>query len=138
MAHWHASAVRLPVGTVLAPQPDYEARWSAYGVGRILEDLRPEGMLAHREAVFMCEDPQDCDNAGANCDWLFEVEPHGGVQSHDMEWATRIDGLVSDGWPADSPEVVELARRYWSGEGSEYAVWEHLCASATILSVEEY
>ena len=138
MNHWHASAVRLPVGTILAPRPDYEARWSAYGVGRILEDLRPEGSLAHRDAVFMCDDAQDCDNAGAHCEWLFGVEPHGVVQRHDMEWATRIDCLVSDGWPVEDPAIVELARRYWAGEASDNPTWELLAASAVIHTVEEY
>ena len=138
MALWHASFDRLPVGTVLSPRPDYEMRWTTDCAGRILEDVRPADALAHRDAVFACSDPQDCDNAGAHCEWLFGIEPHGAVERHDLAWASDIDRLVSDGWPPGDPAIVELARRYWTGEASEDPVWEHLCTSAVIVSVEPY
>lgn len=136
--YWHASFDELPVGTTLAPRPDYERRWSDHHVGRILEDLRPTDSLAHCEAVFMCDDPQDCDNAGAHCEWLFAVEPAGLVQRHDMHWATEIDRLVSNGLPINDPKIVELAQRYWSGQGSQHPVWEYLARTAIIRSVEPY
>ena len=136
--YWHASFEPLPVGTILVPRPDCEARWSSDCVGRILEDLRPTTSLAHRDAVFMCDDPQECDNAGAFCEWLFEVAPAGEGQHHDMGWATTIDSLVSDGWPSDDARIVELARRYWSGEPSGLPTWEYLAPSAVIVSVEPY
>ena len=138
MRFWHASFDRLPVGTVLTPRPDYEMRWSSDCAGRILEDLRPAHMRAHRDAVFTCAEPQDCDNAGAHCEWLCEVRPEGPVERHDLAWASDIDRLVSDGWPADDPAIVEMARRYWNGEASPDPVWEHLCPSAAVLSVEEF
>lgn len=136
--YWHASFDRLPEGTVLAPRPEYENRWSSDSAGRILEDLRPSDMLAHRDAVFMCDDPQECDNAGAYCEWLFEVRPDGDVQRHDMEWATTIDSMVSDGWPVDDARITELARRYWHGEASTLPTWEYLVPAATVMSVEPY
>lgn len=138
MTLWHASLTRLPAGTVLAPTADYEMRWASYCAGRILEDLRPAGMRAHRDAVFACDNPQDCDNAGAHCEWLFAIEPEGVVERHDLAWATDIDRLVGDGWPADDPAIAELGRRYWSGEASPDPVWEYLCARATIISVEQF
>jgi len=138
LRYWHASFDPLPVGTVLVPRPDYEARWTSNSVGRILEDMRPPASLAHRDAVFMCDDPQECDNAGANCEWLFEVVPTGKVQRHDMDWPTTIDSMVSDGWPPDDARIVELARRYWSGEASDMPTWEYLARSAAVTSVEPY
>ncbi len=138
MRYWHASFDRLPVGTTLTPRVGYEERWSSYCVGRILEDLRPADQIAHRDAVFMCDDPQSCDDAGAHCEWLFEVVPQGVVERHDMEWATEIDRLVSNGWPDADPRVVELARRYWSQEPSPTPTWEYLAASALVVAVEPY
>lgn len=138
LRYWHASFDALPVGTVLLPRRDYEARWSWNSVGRILEDLRPPASLAHRDAVFMCDDPQECDNAGAYCEWLFEVMPAGDQQRHDMDWATTIDSMVSDGWPCDDARIVELARHYWSGEASDMPTWEYLARAATVVSVEPY
>jgi len=138
LRYWHASFAPLPVGTILVPCPDYEARWTSNSVGRILEDMRPPASLAHRDAVFMCDDPQECDNAGAYCEWLFEVVPAGEVQRHDMEWATTIDSMVSDGWPPDDVRIVDLARRYWSAEASDMPTWEYLARSAAVTSVEPY
>lgn len=135
---WHASFDRLAVGTVLTPRPEYEMRWAACDAGRILEDNRPAGSRAHRDAVFACDDPQDCDNAGAHCEWLFGIEPSGPVERHDLSWATEIDRLVSNSWPSDDPAVLALCTRYWSGEASPDPVWEHLMASAIVISIEPY
>lgn len=135
---WHASFERLEVGRVLAPQPEYEMRWGHMSAGRILEDNRPSNLRAHRDAVFACDNPQDCDNAGAHCEWLFGIEPSGDVERHDLAWASEIDGLISNGWPSDDRAVLDHAARYWSGEASPDPVWEYLCASARIISVEAY
>ncbi len=137
-AFWHASFQRLTVGTVLVPQPGYEDRWHPQSAGRILEDRRPASALPHRDAVFLCDDPQECDNCGAHCEWLFRVEPADRIERHDLEWATRIDVLMSEGASPDDPAIAELARRYWSGESSELPTWEYLTPQATVLAVEEY
>lgn len=135
---WHASAKELPIGTVLVAQPEYEARWHSESAGRVLEDLRPEGALPHRDAVFMCEDAQSTDDCGGSTDWLFGVEPLGPVVRHDLALASEIDCLLSDDRTADDPMIVDLARRYWAGEASDGPVWEHLAASARIVSVEPW
>lgn len=136
--YWHASFDELPVGTVLTPRPEYESRWQSESVGRILEDLRPAECLPHRSAVFMCDSPQGCDDAGAHCEWLFEVEPSGAVERHDMEWATCMDRLLSEGWPSDGEEIRSLAHRYWQGHPSECPTWEYLAGSAIVIRVERY
>lgn len=138
MTYWHASFDPLPVGTTLVPRLEYENRWSQDCAGRILENLRPAHLLAHRDAVFMCMEAQDCDNAGAHCEWLFGVKAQGKVERHDMEWATEIYRLISDGWPLTDPRIVELARRYWYGEASDAPTWEYLTPAANIMSVERY
>lgn len=135
---WHASFEKLEVGTVLMPNVECEVHWGDLSYGRILERYRPSTSLAHRDAVFMCEDPQDCDNAGAYCEWLFEVVPVSVVERHDMEWATRLDMAVSDGASPDGAIVRTYASNYWSGAPSETPTWEYLAASARIISVERY
>ncbi len=137
-SHWHASAIELPIGTVLSPRPDFEMRWQCYSAGRILEDMRPETSLAHRDAVFLCDNAQDTDNCGAHTEWLFGVIIEGAAERHDLTWASEIERLVSDGSPPDCREVRILARRYWSGEASEDPVWEHLVPRAVIVSVEPW
>jgi hypothetical protein len=136
--HWHASAIALPLDTILSPRPDYEMRWHSESAGRILEDGRPSDALAHREAVFMCEEQQECDDCGAACEWLFGVVPEGPVTRHDLSHASAIDCLLSEGASPDEPAVRELVRRYWEGEPSELPCWEHLARSARIVSVEPW
>jgi hypothetical protein len=136
--HWHGSFVDLPVGTVLIPQPGYEQRWTDLLAAKVLEDLRPSGCRAHRDSVFTCVDQQDVDNCGGHTEWLFEVEPIGPTERHDLTWTTRIEIRLSSGRAPDDPEIVQLAARYWSGAPTEEPVWEHLSGSATILSSERF
>jgi len=136
--HWHASAVELPVGTILSPRPEYESRWASYCAGRVLEDARPDGMLAHRDAVFLCDNQQDTDNCGGQTEWLFGIVVDAETQRHDLAWASEIESLISNGWPSDCPRIAELARRYWTGEPSPDPVWEHLVPRAVVASVEPW
>jgi len=136
--YWHSSFVRLDEGTVLSPRPGYDARWTGPSAGRILEDLRPTQSLAHRDAVFMCRDPQECDDCGAHTEWLFEVVPSARVERHDLAWASDIDVMLSEGVPPDDLRIVDLARRYWSGQASDHPTWEYLSPQATIVHVERY
>jgi hypothetical protein len=135
-AYWHASFHRLPVGTTLGPARTGRASPSAFD--EALERYRPVAALARGDAVFMCDDPQDCDNCGAHCEWLFRVEPVGRVERHDLAWATAIDLVLSEGADDGHPDVVEHARRYWAGEASADPVWEYLAATARVVQVEPY
>jgi hypothetical protein len=130
--------VDLPVGTVLSPRPGYEERWTTLGAAAVLERLRPAGCRAHRDSVFLCTDQQDLDNCGAMTEHLFEVEPIGDVERHDLVWTTRIEIRLSSGRSPEDPEIVALAASYWAGESTSDPVWEHLCGSAIILSSEPF
>ena len=63
--YYHGSNDELPVGFVLKPRStEYEAAWGDTDFYRILEIYRPEHMLSHKDAIFMCDNPDDVDNAG--------------------------------------------------------------------------
>lgn len=137
-AFYHGSYDELPVGTILKPRGDaYEADWNNTDFYEILEKYRPPGMLSHKNAVFMCDNPDDVDMAGGATDWLFTVEPLGPVQRHDLNWGSEISCLISDGGSED--ELKEAALNYWNGvPHHDENVWEYLTTSAKILAVEEY
>lgn len=136
---FHGSHEELEVGTILRGRgSDYESDWSRTNFYAALERYRPEGMLSHKDAVFMCDNADDIDAAGGGTEWLFHVRPLGRVERHDMNWGSAISGAIDDG--ADDAEIERLAHGYWAGlpyEGGE-TVWEYLTPPAEIVAVETY
>jgi hypothetical protein len=124
---------------VLRPRPDYEQQWGSTDFYAALEHYRPANMLSHRQAVFMCDNPDDVDLAGGGTEWLFTVKPKGPMQRHDLNWGSEISMLIGDGYAIDSPEVKRAATNYWAGvPHTDEQVWEYLAPSAEIIAVEPY
>lgn len=137
--YYHGSMDELPVGTVLRPHPDYEQQWGHTAFYVVLEDNRPSNMLSHKDAVFMCDNPDDVDLAGGGTNWIFTVIPLGLVQRHDLNWGSQISGLIDDGASIDSVEVKLAADNYWNGiPHTDEQVWEYLTTAARIIAVEPY
>lgn len=136
---YHGSMEKLPVGTILKPQDDYEQNWGNTDFYRILEDNRPSNMLSHKKSVFLVTDADDVDLAGGSTEYLFTVKPLGLVERHDLNWSTEISMLISDGYKKDSDEIKTAASNYWKGiPHNNESVWEYLTSRAEILTVEEY
>lgn len=136
--YFHGSGIELPVGTILVPQENYEANWQHIDFYPILEKYRPKNMLAHKDAVFMCDNEDDVDLAGGSTEYLFTVVPLGKVEKHDLNWSSEISCLVGDN-PKDWNKIKEAADNYWAGVPHfNESVWEYLTPSAKILKVEEY
>jgi hypothetical protein len=137
--YYHGSMDYLPIGTVLTPRDDYESRWGGTDFYHILEMYRPQGMISHKEAVFMVGKDEDLDLAGGGTEYVFKVIPNGRVERHDLNWGSEISMLVSDGYSSDSSEIKLAANNYWNGvPHRDESVWEYLTTSATIKHVEEY
>lgn len=136
-SYYHGSCDKLSVGTRLVPRPDYENNWSGTDFYTALERYRPDGMLAHKDAVFMCANEDDIDLAGGCTDWLFTVEPDTRIERHDLNWSSEVSMLVSDGAPEEQIKVAAL--NYWNGvPHHDENVWEYLTTGAVIVAVEEY
>lgn len=137
--YYHGSYDQLPVGTVLTASTDYEQTWGEdEGFYQILERHRPASALAHKQAVFMADTPEDVDNLGGATDWLFTVRPSARIERHDQSWVSLMQSLLSEGNGVDSPEVLQVIQNYWDGVASDNPVWEYLTPSAVIVAVEEY
>jgi hypothetical protein len=135
--YYHGSYDKLPVGTVLRPSDEYDDTWSE-PVFKILEQHRPAGALAHNQAVFMADSPQDVDNLGGATDWLFTVVPNGPIVRYDQSWVSKISELLDDNTP-ESIAVIQAATNYWASVANDSeCIWEYLTPTATIIAVEEY
>ena len=152
MRYYHGSENKLGVGTILEPQKGYGSRWGDSLFFMVLEMYRPSGMLSHAKAIFMVDNLNDIDNAGGSTDWIYEVQPLGKVEAHDLNWGSEIDSYISSysgrisfsmlDHELKQPEhqklretLENLARNYWYGEEHyDEAVWEYLTPKARIIN----
>ena len=139
MIFYHGSSDNLTVGTILVPRDkDYESDWKDTGFYGILEKYRPVGMIAHKDAVFMCGNDDDLDCAGGGTDYVFTLQPLGPVEKHSFNWGSDINCL-SENSVKNAALIEEAAKNYWQGVPHHSEdVWEYLTTSAKILAVEEY
>ena len=136
---YHGSMIKLPVGTILNPNVNYEENWANTDFYAVLEKYRPKNMLSHKNSVFMCGSDEDVDLAGGGTEYLFIVEPIGEIERHDVNWSSEISMLISDGLEIDDPKVRDAAANYWNGTPHyNEQVWEYLTPFAKIVSVEKY
>ncbi len=136
--YYLGSSIELPIGTILKPQPNYEERWSSLPSYYILESYRPKECLAHKDAVFLCDNPDDIDCAGGCTDYLFTVQPIGKLTKHDMNWQSEICCILSEE-DENLDKIIQASKNYWSGiPHYNESVWEYLCAGAVIIAVEPY
>lgn len=131
---YHGSMDHLSVGTILRPDPNYQAKCSNTSFYAVLERYRPRHLLPHAGAVFLCDNPDDVDLAGGGTEWMFEVKPLGHLQKHDINWSSAISGACDEG--ASEEILRELADYYWRGiPHPDENVWEYLAPHAEILRV---
>jgi hypothetical protein len=137
---FHGSMSYLEKGTVLVPQKNYESRWGHTDFYNLLEKYRPLNCLAHKHAVFMCDNDEDVDMAGGGTIWLFKVKPIGPVSKHDLNWSSEISMLASEGYIKNrESKIRKCAKNYWAGVPHENeTVWEYLCQKAEIIHVEAF
>jgi hypothetical protein len=139
---YHVSNEAMHDGTVLTPTGK---QWS--DADKIIEKYRPAGYLSRQQAVFMFPSFEDADNVGLTGiegiveGYLYEVEPIGDRQWHNVWWYDQIVRDLRDyevrGGAIDEEEfeanIREVARRYWEGEDGPGSGWEVLAPKARII-----
>ena len=139
MVFYHGSTNHLPVGTILTGRKShYHAEWSPTGFYEILERYRPSSMLAHQDAVFMCDNPDDIDAAGGGTDWVFHLRPLSTIERHDMNWSSQISCALDD--QEQEENLQRYAQSYWAGipfDNGE-SLWEYLTSKAEIIQVDKF
>jgi hypothetical protein len=137
--YYHGSHTPLDVGFVLRGRGKaYEADWWMAPFHPALNFYKPAGMIRHMDAVFMVARPEEVKTAAGQTEWLFELEPSGVVERHDMYWPLELTKLVVKGHGLFSPAVKDAALSYWNGDlhPSGDGLWEYLATEARIVSVE--
>jgi hypothetical protein len=133
--YYHGSFTKLPVGTILRPDPQYEKNWNKADFYNILEKYRPFNMIAHKNAVFMTDNLEDVDIAGGADKFIYAVQPLGPVQKHDLNWSSEISYLFDS---HDEKALKNAATQYWKGTPHpNESVWEFLTTYAVIIKLVE-
>ena len=134
---YHGSDRDWEIGTVSRGRgADYHKDWSQTDFYSTLEKYRPSEMIAHSEAVFMCDNDDDIDSVGGATDWVLEMLPLGPVERHDINWSSAISAAVDD--DADEDAIKEMAMNYWNGIASPDPLWEYLTREAKVIGSEPY
>ena len=145
--YYHGSYDDLPVNTVLTPENgNFMGTFEEYEMDSHfkLEQFRPSSYLSRDNAIYMCDNPDDIDNAGGASDHIYLVVPLGKVEKHDLNWMSEIDLIMSEAAENGETEseatiqkVMDAALNYWNGVPHyNESVWEYLAPSAQIL--QEY
>lgn len=138
MRLFHGSYDNLEPGTLLTGREDnYEKDWSKTDFYKVLESYRPDNMIPHKSAVFLCHHPDDIDAAGGGTEYLCEVKPYGKIQRHCLNWCTRISNLLElEEEDYDEDAVEKAAKYYWEGIPHPYEepIWEYIVERADVIS----
>lgn len=104
-------------------------------VDKVLEMYRPENMIPHHSALFMTDTtlPRHLIRLGVDWTYLYEVEPLGVVEKHNMGWADQIHWLLAnDGLRYEDRRVKNATLKYWQGKPypkRRLQRWEYLTTS---------
>lgn len=141
---FHGSRTRFKVGAILKPQREgYVAgsgldaiqREAHHRLEAILERYRPTDAVPRHQAVFLCDNIQDIDNAGGYLDFVYTAEPLGPVTKCNLDWYSELYGLSFD--EVDEDDAARLATHYWEAAPSPNATYEYLTTSARVIELVE-
>jgi len=142
--YYHGSYDFLPNGTILTPSMgNFMGTFSQNEMDSHfkLEQFRPSNYLSRNHAIYMCDNPDDIDNAGGANDHIYMVSPQGKVEKHDVNWLSEIDFIMSEAWDNGTQEeqetidkVQNAALNYWNGVPHyNESLWEYLVPSAKVM-----
>ena len=152
-----------------SPQPLAEGKvyrvrqWKASDQGGVdkqvedvLEKYRPKNAIPRYKAFYMTASKyKNMDEFGGVTDYVYQVEPVGRVEKHDLQWVNDLDVVLrrefldddttSYSWhmppiyASEKEETEEmLARNYWSGELYPFKPWrliEYLTPSFRVIKL---
>lgn len=148
---YHGTRKNFPVGTVLTPQKEGYVHGSHMDpleikahkfCEQVLEEYRPSSAVPRAQAVFLCDNPSNCELAGGYDDFVYVAEPQGHVTKCNLYWFSMLESFC---WQFDDPaemadhnDLRMMAKNYWKcapndlGETNRDMV-EYLTPSAKII-----
>lgn len=100
----------------------------------LVNSLKPKHLISRTKALFICDDIENLDDAGAYTDFIYEVEPIGQIDKSDLAWYSEAYCLFSDN--VDIFLIKEYILNYWNGVtffNKEQSLFEFRCKEFKIL-----
>jgi len=141
---FHGSYDHLPIGTILTPEKgNFMSTFEKDEMEShfILEKHKPPEYISRNQAVYMCDNIDDLDNAGAATTHVYRVNPLGKIEQHDLAWMSAIDVIRDESFLNKTQKsqsildrIKQAAFNYWTEVSSNVdPVWEYLTTSAEIV-----
>jgi tRNA uridine 5-carbamoylmethylation protein Kti12 len=135
--YYHGSYDMLDNGTILKPHDEsYTKKYDNSYLEKIMEKYRPVDKLSRYDSVFLVDDMDSLDDAGASTDFIYSVEPIGNVEKSDLAWYTEVQMVDED----DTELMKEYVENYWNGvpfTDSSSSVFEYRVPAAKIIELVE-
>jgi hypothetical protein len=142
---YHGSSKQLPKKLIANSRPtEFSKRISIDGISveDFVESQRPEKCVSRLRCIFLVNDINDLNIAGASEDFVYEVKPVGRFSKVHFGWFSELLGMVyEEEGLIDNPKAIKLANGYWSGKpfirkgNSSPAAWEFLAEEVEIIKL---
>lgn len=134
--YFHGSSVELQSGAILRPRENYADFWKNTSFYNLLEKYRPANCIPHDQCVFMCENLEDLDSAGADMSYVYLVKPLSKVYRYDQGWYSALE--MAQEQKLDQEILKNMVESYWTGKINEFGpLWECLCTKAQVVRLIE-
>jgi tRNA uridine 5-carbamoylmethylation protein Kti12 len=136
-AFFHSSAKYIKNNTILRPHADsYVKQIDNEFLEKLMEKYRPSDKLSRYDSVFLVDDMDLLDDAGASTDFIYTVEPIGNIEKSDLAWYTEVQIVDED----DTELIKEYVENYWNGvpfTDSSASLFEYRVPAAKIIELVE-
>lgn len=133
----HGSFNKLLKNTILKPHNDsYTKHYDNKYIEEIMERYKPNDKLSRYNSVFLVDDVDDIDNAGASIDFIYEVTIPDDIipEKSDLAWYSEIE------MTNDKVKKKKYALNYWNGvafTNPEMSLWEYRVPYAIVYNLVE-
>lgn len=106
-----------------------------YSVEGFVDSYRPSGAVSRLKCVFVVDNVDDLNLAGASEDYVYEVEPIGKVTKAYFGWFSKVLMSAFSGKLKDNKTAEKAAQNYWKGipMKSSNMAREYLCDGFRIV-----
>jgi hypothetical protein len=129
---YHGSRKKFPPGFKLSPQLGYVQDPGQQKLELLFEKYKPANKISRKQAVFLVDDPEMCENAGGYSDYVYLVQPEGKVEKSDLAWYTECEMYFDE--PLE--KKIECIKNYWNGVpyyNQSNSLFEYRCRSAIVI-----
>lgn len=134
---YHGTHINAPSGFKLTPQASgFTHSKDVHQLEVLFEQMKPQGMISRKDAVYLSDDPDLIDAAGGYTDVIYRVKPVGHTERSDLAWYTKAQEILE----SREEGLEDCIQKYWAGTpfpDSDCSCFEFRCRAAHVVSIFE-